>query len=136
MAKTTKTTTDKATAGDTEAAKSKKTPAKKAVAKKPATGAASASGIDTTLAAQDAARMLLAKAKGLTGGPAGGKSSAAFEQLKQSAGKPTLEGVLKGGHDIGQKKQVVGHQKDRQTGRNQTSGGEPHRFVPRRSGVS
>lgn len=135
MAKTTRTSTDKATAGDTEAAKPQKNPARKTPAKKAAAGSSSASGIDTTLAAQDAARMLLAKAKGLTSAP-GGKSSAAFEQLKQSAGKPTLEGVLKGGTDLGQKKQVVTHQKDRQTGRNQTAGGEPHRFVPRRSGVS
>src|SRR5215831_14080313 len=74
----------------------KKTPAKKAVAKKSTTTtSASQPMVDTTLAAQNAAKLLAAKLphKAGTGGGSSAPQSAMFKNLKEGLSKPHLTGL-------------------------------------------
>jgi hypothetical protein len=95
--------------------------------------------VDTTLAAQSAAKRLAA---GLGTGPAGGAPvapSAAFKHLKASVNKPGLAGldsVLDKTAGPGQNKSnLPSHNFGKQTGRNQTFGADVNRTgVPRRTG--
>jgi hypothetical protein len=115
---------------------SKKTPAKKE-ARGGSTGTPSVPLVDTNAAAQVAATLIAKKVAPLGEGQQGGtkKSSAAFEQLKQSVNKPhssvmsNILGVPQG------KKSGGGHTEfNKQVGHNQTYGADVNRTgVPRRT---
>ena len=121
-------------------AASTKAPAKKAVGKKtkkPAMGGG-APLVDTTFAAEAAARMLAARAKLKdTSSAAGdsGKESSAFKQLKEGLNKPHAQTAAAAlGNSLGPAKQNLpqhgGHQ---QVAHNQTYGGASRVNVPRRT---
>jgi hypothetical protein len=151
MAKAKKTET-KTDAADAQPAKAptaaapaaKKAPAVKkpaAAAGKPAKSGATAGGsgggtpmVDTNLAAQAAAKMLMNRA---VGGPASTtpqKESGAFKQMKDALNKPQISGpggpVTGGGHH----RSNLPHQFQKQKGHNQTFGADVNRTgVPRRT---
>jgi hypothetical protein len=138
MAKAKKTQT-------TGAAKDSSTPApkKKATkAKAPATAAPSTPLIDTGLAAENAAKMIVAKvaASPTSNQPAAGgaKETAAFKNLKANLNKPassTMSNFLDKTAGPGQKKQNLPFGGGKQVGRNQTFGADVNRAgVPRRTG--
>lgn len=133
----------KATSASSEskpAAKSPKAPAK---GKKAPAIAGAQSPIDTNLAAQAAARMLLAKATGAlpTGNaPAAPReNSSTFKQMKDSLDKGHLSGidnVLASTSDPAAKKIAPGSGlRNKQVGHNQTFGADVNRAnIPRRTG--
>jgi hypothetical protein len=108
------------------------------VAKKPA--AAVSSLINTSLAAETAARMVAhgSTAPSSTASSSAGEQSesAAFKKLKESIGKPSSQGVasfLQNSAPVKKSGQPFG--KQNQTGRNQTFGADVNRSgVPRRTG--
>lgn len=129
-------------------AKSKKseTPARKPPAKAaPTAKAAKPAGpavpmVNTSLAAEAAARMVTAKAAGVNpAAPAGEKKeTAAFKQLKQSFAKPhaaSVGNVLNSTISPAAKKSNMPFQGGKQVGHNQTFGSDASKnFVPRRTG--
>jgi hypothetical protein len=142
MAKSRKS--DNAAAPGTPPAKSgpRKTAAKKG-AKASGAGEPKAGGaplIDTDLAAQAAARMLLARSAGAGAGKLPvGKESASFKQLKDSVGKPnvhSMDTLLNNTAPAGAKRQNLPTAGGRnQVGHNQTFGADVSRAsVPRRTG--
>ena len=121
-----------------ESKKAKAPAAKKSAAKAPAAGGMPV--FDTNLAAQSAARMLMARKKGLVSAeptaPAAGSS--AFKQLKESLAKPHISGM----DDMlnttapseSRKSSTPFAQQDNQRGHNQTFGADVARSgVPRRT---
>ena len=114
--------------------------AKKGAAKKPA-GAQAAGGssmIDTDLATQNAARMLVgrAKLKGATGNdptPTGG-DSASFKQMKENLSNPTSQSSLGLNKALGPQKTHLPVKEYNQIFHNQTQGGVARINVPRRTG--
>jgi hypothetical protein len=102
--------------------------------------------VDTAFAAQAAARMLTAKAGGITSSaapsstaPAGEKKeTSAFKQMKQSMTKPHAAGVgniLNSTISPAAKKGNLPFHGGRQVGHNQTFGSDASKnFVPRRTG--
>jgi hypothetical protein len=94
--------------------------------------------IDTSLAAQTAARLVAARnnaAPDETKGGPGGHESASFKQFKEGLNKPTpaLGGNL--APIAGQNKSSLPHTFAKQVGRNQTFGADVNRSgVPRRTG--
>ena len=154
---TSKTTPAKAAAPKAAAAKTEspkpataKSAAKSAPAKKPTTtakkgsltsaAASSLPSIDTNLAAQNAAAMLLNRPasddtqvnQGEAGGPA--KESAAFKNLKDQIAKPkpaSLSNLF--GSSLDQKKSGGHFNLNQQKGHNQTFGGMNKAGVPRRT---
>ena len=132
----------KQVAGDVESAGAKPA-AKKPAAKKPAKGKAPAAPagmplIDTSLAAEAAAKMVAHRDKLLNTAPAEGekRESAAFKQLKQSVNKPAAQGPAGLLHSTAPNKNFnlpMGNRK--QVGHNQTFGADVNRSgVPRRTG--
>jgi hypothetical protein len=118
----------------------KAAPAKKAATKKPATSAAGGQPlVDTGLAAQNAAKLLVAglptKAAGSAGGPK--SESSLFKSLKQGLAKPHLSGLdsvldKSGGPNTQRPNLPFGGKK--QTGHNQTFGADVNKAgVPRRT---
>ncbi|MCC7351450.1 MAG: hypothetical protein IT446_12860 [Phycisphaerales bacterium] len=108
----------------------------KSADKRPSAGS-SASPIDTSLAAQSAAKLLLARAN-TANRPAEAKSeSSAFKNLKDSVNKPHLQGMDNLLNSIGtpvakRSNLPAGH---KQVGHNQTFGADVNRSgVPRRTG--
>ena len=96
--------------------------------------------VDTQLAAQNAARMLSAKAAGYTPTQAGGdrKETSAFKQLKQSMTNPHatgMGGLLDSTASAASRKSAVPFRGGKQVGHNQTFGADVSRnSVPRRTG--
>ena len=127
----------------TPAPKKKATKAVKAKAAKPAVGAAPVATpmVDTQLAAQAAARMLTAKATGMSSAAPMGdrKETSAFKQLKQSFNKPHAAGmgnILNNSASGAAKKANMPFQGGKPvTSHNQTFGADASKnFVPRRTG--
>ncbi|HEY1683720.1 MAG TPA: hypothetical protein VGG19_03070 [Tepidisphaeraceae bacterium] len=116
-----------AKAKKTESASLKK-PAKKA------SGASSPAGfpsIDTNLAAESAARMLLRKPS--ANEPAK-KESGAFKNLKESVNSPSLGNLDQFMNTTGPQRSGSSHQRDQQKGHSQTSSANVARTgVPRRT---
>jgi hypothetical protein len=146
MAKAKKSSSDE-TAEKKPAAKEPKTAAtaekkpaagKKGAAKKAPAPAAQPVGVplvDTSLAAQNAARMLLNRpAEGAATAGGAGKESAAFKSMKEQLAKPKptgLSGLFGAGG--GEKKSSSHNILNQQKGHNQTFGGMNKAGVPRRT---
>jgi len=113
----------------------KKAPAKKA--KKPAVPAGGNLIVDTSRAAEAAARMLAARAKlGTAAEPASAeKESSAFKQLKEGLNKPHAQTAAAAlGNSLGPAKQnLPQHTGQQQVAHNQTYGGASRVNVPRRT---
>ncbi|HEX3358625.1 MAG TPA: hypothetical protein VHS31_16740 [Tepidisphaeraceae bacterium] len=114
-----------------------KTP-KKAPAKKKAAPSSGSSMVDTTLAAQNAARLLVAGHKSATSGSGASPESGSFKNMKQGLSKPHLSGLdsllNKSGPADG-KKSNAPFGGNKQVGHNQTFGADVNRTgVPRRTG--
>ena len=114
-------------------------PASKAAAKsKPA--APGTPMVDTNLAAQTAARMIGAKASGMSSTASGGekKETSAFKQMKQALAKPhaaSVGNLLNSTLSPGAKKSNLPFHGGKQVGHNQTFGSDASRnLVPRRTG--
>lgn len=115
---------------------------KKAVAKKaaPKPAAPNASPlIDTNLAAQNAARMLTARASGSApSSQEGKKETSTFKQMKESFAKPhaaSMNSLLNNTVSPGAKKSAQPFAGGKQVGHNQTFGADVTRTgVPRRTG--
>ena len=121
------------------AKKAAKSPAKTKAAAKPA-GPAASPMVNTTLAAESAARMIGAKATGFgSSGNAGDKKeTSAFKQMKQSMSKPhgaSVGNMLNSTTSQAAKKTSLPFQGGKQVGHNQTFGADVSKnFVPRRTG--
>ena len=124
-----------------------KTAVKKPAAKVPKAKAAAepaaaptAPMVDTNLAAQAAARMVGAKASGLSPMSSGAdkKETSAFKQMKQSFTKPhsaSVGNMLNSTISSAAKKNNTPFQHGKQVGHNQTFGSDASKnFVPRRTG--
>jgi hypothetical protein len=136
--------------GETTEAKAPKaaaSPAKKAAkspakAKAPAKAAAPAATpmVNTSLAAESAARMIGAKASGFGASSATSdkKETSAFKQLKQAMAKPhgaSVGNMLNSTTSQAAKKTSMPFQSGKQVGHNQTFGADVSRSgVPRRTG--
>jgi hypothetical protein len=120
-------------------AASKKAPAKKTVVKKAAAATAQTSGIpmiDTNLAAESAAKMLVARPAEATEATAAqpSKESASFKNLKEQLAKPKPSGLNSlFGPTGGEKKFGNPSFTSQQKGHNQTFGGINKAGVPRRT---
>lgn len=134
-------TAPKATAAAAKkpAAKAAAKPAAKTPTKAGSTGAGAGAVpmVDTNLAAQAAAKMLLNRASGNAANDAGApkKESGAFKQLKESLNKPNLGNLGGAAGPLGQQKHGnLPHQFQQQKGHNQTFGADVNRTgVPRRT---
>jgi hypothetical protein len=117
------------------AAAGKKAPAKVAKKSAPASGTPGTPLIDTDLAAQNAASMLLNRPTAPTGGtPQSGKESSAFKNLKDQLAKPKPSGLSNLFGPTGGGPKSVGHfNAHQQKGHNQTFGGMNKTGVPRRT---
>jgi hypothetical protein len=114
--------------------KPKKTEGKKPMREAPPNPAAAGVPlVDTDLAAQTAAKMLLRKpASAAPATPP--KESGAFKNLKESLNKPALGGLDQIIGSTGPQRSNLPHQRDQQKGRNQTFGADVNRAgVPRRT---
>lgn len=89
--------------------------------------------VDTSLAAETAAKMLLRRPN--TSTPATSqKESGTFKSLKESLNKPNLGGLDQVIGSIGPQRSNLPHQRDQQKGHNQTFGADVNRTgVPRRT---
>jgi len=111
----------------------------KAPARKPAPAASGQRPVvDTSIAAQLAARMVAARAAGLgTVPPSGGHETSAFKQMKEHLAKPHLAGVnsfLNSTAAPGTQKLPLSHGINKQVGHNQTFGADATRTgIPRRT---
>jgi hypothetical protein len=119
----------------------KKTAAKKAPAKVAGKKSGSASGggastplIDTSLAAQTAAAMLVNRPAAPAGAAQPNKESSAFKNLKDQLAKPKPSGLSNLFGPTGDQKKAGGHfNLHQQKGHNQTFGGMNKAGVPRRT---
>ncbi len=134
MAKAKKTETT------TAAAKSETAPKKKTAKSKPA-AASQAPMINTSLAAESAAKMVGAGFASAAGAPSATgeqKESASFKHLKDSINKPSsnvMSNLLDKTGGLNQKKSNLPFTGGKQVGRNQTFGADVNRSgVPRRTG--
>lgn len=127
----------------TSASSSSKPAAKSTKAKNASGAAGEQSPIDTNLAAQAAARMLLARATGTqptdNAPTTPRENSSAFKQMKQSMDKGHLSGIdgmLASTSDPAAKKIAPGNSvRNKQVGHNQTFGADVNRAsIPRRTG--
>ena len=117
-------------------AKAKAAP--KAAAAKSAAPATSTPMVDTGLAAQAAAKMLAARANGVTAtANTNQKTTSTFKQMKDSLAKPhssSVGNLLNSTSPEFKKTNQHGH-KDKHQGHNQTFGSDASKaFVPRRTG--
>lgn len=118
----------------------KKAPAKKVAAKKLETGSSASPMVDTTLAAQNVAKLFAAglPQKAGSAGAAPKTESSMFKSLKQGLAKPhlsSLDSLLDKSAPADQKKSGVPFGANRQVGHNQTFGADVNRTgVPRRTG--
>jgi hypothetical protein len=138
MAKAKKTESSKKPEAKKEAAK--KAPAKKPATTKKSAGPATAPLVDTTLAAQNAAKLLAAglpHKAATSGAPSSGKSeSALFKNLKEGLSKPHLTGLdsVLDKSAPGDKRSNLPFGGGKQVGHNQTFGADVNRTgVPRRT---
>jgi hypothetical protein len=116
----------------------KKAPAKKTAAKKQAAAPAAAPMVDTTLAAQNAAKLLAAGLPRKSATGTGSKpNSALFKNLKEGLAKPHLtglDGILDKSAPTDAKRSNVPFGGAKQVGHNQTFGADVTRSgVPRRT---
>jgi hypothetical protein len=133
-----KKTTKSAAAHKTKTAAAKKAPAK---AKKPATGGGGgmAPMVDTSFAAESAARMLAARAK-MGNAPASSQAEApresgAFKQMKENLNKPTGGGINTAmGNTFGPNKTNLPNPDKGHVVRDQTTSNVNRVNVPRRTG--
>lgn len=104
-------------------------------AAKPAKSAGGAEPmIDTALAAQSAAKMLVNKPASADLAAAPKKESAAFKNMKESLNKPHLTGLDNVIGSVSPQRNNASHFQQRQAGRNQTFGADVNRVgVPRRT---
>ena len=139
--KTTKSAGASAVKPAVKPAAEKAAPAKKAPVKAggkkvaPArAGGASTPLIDTGLAAQNAAAMLVNRPAGPAAAPQAGKESSAFKNLKDQLAKPKPSGLSNLFGPTGDQKKAAGHfNLHQQKGHNQTFGGMNKAGVPRRT---
>jgi hypothetical protein len=117
----------------------KKTPAKKSAAKKP-TAPGGQPVVDTTLAAQNAAKQLAARIPHKAATPGGASArpqSAMFKNMKQGLSKPHLsglDGILDKSAPTDTKRSNLPFGGGKQVGHNQTFGADATRSgVPRRT---
>jgi hypothetical protein len=115
--------------------KPQKTDARKPVRKAPAKATpAGMPMVDTDLAAQSAARMLLSKPASSTLPTMPRKESGAFKNLKDSVNKPNLGALDQVMGSVGPQRSNLPHHRDQQKGHNQTFGADVNRAgVPRRT---
>ena len=118
----------------------KKAPAKKAPARKQAGDGESQPMVDTTLAAQNAAKLLAARIPHKAAGNAGGGAapqSAMFKNMKEGLSKPHLtglDGILDNSAPTDTKRSNLPFGGGKQVGHNQTFGADVTRSgVPRRT---
>jgi hypothetical protein len=110
--------------------------------KKPATPAPGGPQVDTSAAAQAAARMVSAKGTGMGGAPTGDQphksETSLFKQMKENLAKPHVSGVDNFLNSTGApnaRKSSLPFAAQKQVGRNQTFGADVNRTgVPRRTG--
>jgi hypothetical protein len=138
MAKASKNTDKKASSSPAPKSGAKKAPksTKSAKSNKPAAQTGAAPMIDTSLAAQNAARFLAA---GFKSGAAGNSTaaqpeSAMFKNLKAGVNKPASSGMSSLLDKSHGPEPVKSHPQNKQIGRNQTFGADVNRSgVPRRT---
>ena len=112
----------------------KKAPAKAAKKSAPPAMAGSTPLIDTNLAAQNAAAMLLNRGSATAGVPQAGKESSAFKSLKDQIARPKPTGLSNlFGPGSGSQKPAGHFNAHQQKGHNQTFGGGNKTGVPRRT---
>ena len=138
MAKAKKTTDTAAEPAAKKKPAARKAPARKPAAKKKAgTENTAAPMIDTGLAAQSAARMLLARSAGAAASPAAAQgASSDFQQLKDSLSRPkaALDSLLHTTAPKNTSRANVPFHQQKQVGHNQTFGADVNRTgVPRRT---